>query len=243
MAHVIQSNTYSEKQMSREELIWLGAVVDCEGTVSMYAASPKGNRVTPHIQTLVRVSSTSLEFVEKVRDIAGNGDIRKQETLANPCYVWQLQQSQVRHVLPQLLPFLMIKKRRAELVLEVLSVKGHRFRPGESRDDYPRLREMLEEVQSLNEKGKYARASGDKVRDVRIARGICDEEGCNSVRYPEQRWCYRHWLRNRPKEVRNCLNCGVEMECMTARKKYCSHECQATGSYNRRRQPKPEVAG
>lgn len=234
MASIVQGNIHSDKVMSREEAIWLACALDCEGTVSLYAAAPKGNRVSPHVTPLVRISNTEMALIERACEVSGNGVVKKQETVTRPVYVWQCSPRQAAHILPQVVPFLVVKRRRAELVLELLSLRGHRSR-GLSRDDMPRVTEILEEVRSLNQKGKHARLPGDHQKDRVAARGVCSVDGCGCMRYDGNEWCYRHWIRNRPPEIRRCANCGTKMECATDKKRFCSNRCQQV-DYQRRRQ-------
>jgi hypothetical protein len=159
----------SSSTVTLEELSWLAGFVDGEGAIFIQTARRPGRRI--RFKCEVAIANTDLANVEHVRQIVASltGDAPK-ATESNvsrgyrPCYSVRLQgQLRVALVLRALLPFLVGKKRRAELVLEfiasaprsvllgrsderVRTSDDHRWAPGYG----PRHYEIVSEVRRLN---------------------------------------------------------------------------------------------
>lgn len=106
--------------MSETERAWLAGVIDGEGSVGIYR-STDGRRIE------VQVGNTHLGFVSKIRDVVGCGSIclrHSKGTLhkgRKPLYQYTMKGSERGlKLLEQVLPYLIIKKEKAEAILHEL---------------------------------------------------------------------------------------------------------------------------
>ena len=120
------------RTMSESERAWLAAAIDGEGSLGIYmvnkAKPQEGRRMS------VQVSNTNLAFVRRVRDIVGAGTITARDYLSklstsqhqgkNTMYQFSLR-GHIRgmQVISQILPYLIIKREKAESILEELREK------------------------------------------------------------------------------------------------------------------------
>jgi len=102
---------------SQRDLGWLAGMVDGEGYVGYYARSDSGGY---SLQLVMR--NTDERTVRRFHELVGVGRVAYEPTrLPNrkPTWVWLTQDASARRVLEVLLPALVTKRERAELVLAV----------------------------------------------------------------------------------------------------------------------------
>lgn len=92
---------------------YLAGIIDGEGSFGVYSAG-----------TRLSIANTHLPLLEWVKDFTGTGRIFQTQvsTLTRrPCYQWDCAARAIRVILPEVLPFMIVKRRKAELFIEYLS--------------------------------------------------------------------------------------------------------------------------
>ena len=113
--------------MTTEEASWLACAIDGEGSITY------GHRQR-WILFKVQVANTKIEFLEFAKQITGCGQIYG--------YKWVVYRlADIEAILKQVLPFLIIKRHQAELVLKIAESK--------ESNSVERF-EVMEEVKRLN---------------------------------------------------------------------------------------------
>ena len=136
---------------------WLAAVVDAEGSiiVSRIKQGPQVKRGYSFRATL-SISNTNEDFLQHVKQIIGTGNLcRLPEHRKNwkDKFQYLANANTLRAILPEILPYLIIKREQAKLVLEFLSQINVGI-----RGDYPNdLQVLYSRIRTLNAKGKDAK--------------------------------------------------------------------------------------
>ena len=145
------------KPISEKEAAWLACALDAEGSISLnnFRNSKTGKA---NLVPVLRVSNTSLEFVEQVKKFAGVGRVaehyrRVQMTPSGlrPCrqvYDFTLNgRFIVGKLLEILLPYLIIKRKKAMLMIEAGQLYGKRH---VTRNvDYERIEMLWRQLQQM----------------------------------------------------------------------------------------------
>lgn len=230
MAVSTHKNVVSPKRMTAEEAAYLAGLIDGEGTIALRAYETKQGRRSHSFEAIACMSGTALALMEQVVEIAGNGWLARTEgnEKRKPLWKWSLSANQIRHVLPQVLCYLRLKRRQAEIVLRYLElVQGKR---GLNGTELTELLALYEECAALNQRGPTrARGIQYEVADPVVRqRRTCAEEGCTLRCYAAHERCYQHWLEHRSPVIRTCAYapCGAEFDAVRPRKRFCSNKCQ-----------------
>jgi hypothetical protein len=229
----IDGNVFSQKKMDVAEAAYVAAMIDGEGTISMTPRKGKG-RMSHHFAVVVRVANTDLGVMRALVEMAGNGRIVDQcnAARAKMCYRWELSPNQVRHVLPQVIPYLRIKRERAELVLRFQEIQGAR---GCKESDIPEVLQIFGKIRELNWRGDGPRVEVDfELRPRKHTQLYCSTDGCGLKCYRGHSICYKHWLEQRSPNIHQCERCGKNMDVLMPQKRFCSHECQWKSYRDRR---------
>jgi hypothetical protein len=111
--------------------------------------------------------------LEAIRAMCGNGRIQATTHPRNPLhkigYALRFSSNQIRHILPQLVPYLFVKKRQAELLIEYLGEwrKGLHI----TDESYARGEDFRQRLGALNRKGEepdVVQAQWDAIRPSRL---------------------------------------------------------------------------
>jgi len=143
---------------TESELVWLAAAIDAEGTISFTFQSKKkdGKTYFVFVPTL-HLSNQCKEFCEKallvMRKIAGSGHIHKRPS----CYTARCHSAlSVLRVLKAIYPYLIVKRRHADLLIEV--IESRLKRAGYTSGNVRRLgftkyeKQLLIELRKLQKK-------------------------------------------------------------------------------------------
>jgi hypothetical protein len=113
-----------KRVLTTAEAAYLAGLVDGEGTISVWRHRAPRNSSGYTYVPIFTIAQANQPFLEEIRDIVGNGSVRRanRASLQNPkhkdCYTLSFRAHQTRWVLPQILPYLRIKRRQADLLLE-----------------------------------------------------------------------------------------------------------------------------
>lgn len=129
--------------LSESQCAWVAAVIDCEGMLTIHTPNN-------HVQIFSKVNMVGNEITERLHVLTGGSCF---ESKARPPherkqYIWHLASNGLRWLLPQILPHLLVKRRHAEILIEVLANnwRGHRM-------NQITLDERIKELRALNTRG------------------------------------------------------------------------------------------
>jgi hypothetical protein len=137
---------------------WVAGVVDADGYVRFTKST---NKSVPSrgFRWLVamQVSSVYREFLNLFKEIVGYGSVSKswinqKRGKEQPYCKFSMSSDGLRKVLPRIIPYLTIKKKRAELVLEALSMLKRGRQPNHKETD-EKLEKIYQQVKVLNRRG------------------------------------------------------------------------------------------
>jgi len=111
------------------QLAYLAGIVDGEGSLCIYRVNPaKYNRYqSPNFRSVLNISNTKKELFDWIEENFGNLNkskkhrrsmFKKNSTHERWIYEWVVQGHRLVDICTQLLPYLVLKKRQAELILE-----------------------------------------------------------------------------------------------------------------------------
>lgn len=151
--HYLCSRTIGD--LLHDQRIYLAGLIDGEGTVTISVRKSKskpgvmGSPLTP----LIIITNTNKELIDHLRTTLHGSTLKTQHRTGHCKDVWALQVARlldVKALLEQITPYLFLKRRQAELLLEFCNLrledKWMRYNP--------RLFEIAKEIRKLNRKGK-----------------------------------------------------------------------------------------
>lgn len=166
----IPTQVWKADPLSEADRAWVAACLDCEGTITAFAKSNKHRGRTRGVGVAVKVSMTALPVLQKLHSLClGSlfGPVKAKRGHSD-IYVWCLAANGCRYLLPQILPHLLLKRRQAEIVLQILD--GNR--PGKSMPN-EQLIPLLEQIRAANQrKGTVPTASLKELRVPEVKRVV-----------------------------------------------------------------------
>ena len=124
---------YEKQIYDPVKLAYLAGIVDGEGSLCIYRVNPaKYNRYqTPNFRSVLNISNTKKELFDWIEEHFRNLNhkskkhkrsiFKKNSTHERWIYEWVIQGLRLEDICTQLLPYLVLKKRQAELILEFRS--------------------------------------------------------------------------------------------------------------------------
>ena len=171
--------------MEETTAAWLAALIDGEGSVMLnrrtYSESWKKKRPTlgktltaknRFRPVVVIAAGTDVRLFDAIREKIGVGQVythrisntaKSHNPRARIQYTYRLNVKQITEILPDVLPWLVLKKPQAELLLEAIEWNRKRnstggypgFNDPEFREEsYNRLNEIYSSIRALNTKGR-----------------------------------------------------------------------------------------
>lgn len=150
-------NHRSEKVMCVAEAAYMAGYLDGEGTISITRAKRVENRAGYRWMPIMAINNTHRDSLECLRQMCGNGRLCLVNPgklgIQKPGYRLQFTANQIRYVLPQIMPYLIIKREQAAILLEFLTsvVNGKNLTEAVGVEQ-ERLRA---EIQRLNHRGSF----------------------------------------------------------------------------------------
>lgn len=112
------------RQIGERDLGWIAGIVDGEGCLSMGRHLRESRELRYNFHPIVYVKNTQMVMLTHLTGLTGIGiiDPHKSEKGKNwkPTWIWRLRQDEARGFLPVIMPYLIVKQRQAELLLEYL---------------------------------------------------------------------------------------------------------------------------
>ena len=113
---------------------YIAGIIDGEGSLMVYPFKSKEGYTI--YQARLAVGNTKKELIDYLEKTTGIGRVRVSHTSqGKPFYYWALHGNNIRKFLPSILPYLLLKRKQAELLLEYLSIVkvGYRHLQGEDK--------------------------------------------------------------------------------------------------------------
>lgn len=144
-----------EKLNKREQYIWLAGVIDSECTIGFYKKLALHTKRGFCWMVRLNCGSVTPKLLHKIREFVGAGRVHlralKQGNNGKTIYEWEIYGNNVRHILPKVLPFLLLKKKQANLMIEALALlkeHGWKYTPHDKK-----LEGIWQEMRKLNKRG------------------------------------------------------------------------------------------
>lgn len=151
----IGPNVSSDKVMTPTEAAYMAAFIDGEGTIGIYKAKRGANRSGYRLQPAIAMNNTHFGVLQRLREMCGNGRLLQQTNPLKPHhktgYALRLYPNQIRHVLPQIRPYLIVKAQQADYLMQFLSIT--RQTKGRTQEELDREMALRDAVCQLNAKG------------------------------------------------------------------------------------------
>ncbi|RKX50680.1 MAG: hypothetical protein DRP25_05140, partial [Thermotoga sp.] len=108
------------------DLKYLAGLFDGEGSVAIVKA--KTQYSSPNYILNIRIVNTNKELLEKIKSKFGGSVIKKTKNKLygknhNVCWVWIAQSNIAKNILERILPYLIIKKKHAEIGIKFQTYK------------------------------------------------------------------------------------------------------------------------
>ena len=143
-----------EMKINRDDAIYLAAFLDADGTIGLHKMK-QTDRAVPRIAYI----NTKLSIIQWIKDTIKIGGIRTSKggkrteggRRCKPNYQWQLNSQDGCYMfLKVIYPFLKLKKRQAEIVMEWIDINYLKPR----NEEYSKKHnELINEIKELNKKG------------------------------------------------------------------------------------------
>jgi|SRR3990167_4048932 len=142
--------------LKRDHAIWIAAVIDCEGTLTVHLPFNKisGGR---NLQVFGRVEMINYDVPFLLHTLCGGSMSKpKQKGNRRNHFMWNISSNGLRWLLPQIMGHLIVKKRHAEILLKILSGNPSGRNGSRYKMPYESLRKLIIELRTINYKGKTA---------------------------------------------------------------------------------------
>lgn len=153
---------YIRKEYSIAECSYLAGIVDGEGSIYIGAFSSNPKTGTPHYQTNIEVNNTDKNLIDWLVMVFGGKSITytPKQTPKNsrrPIFRWIASGDRVTHICEIMMPYLIIKKRQAEIMLIMRETfnhtgikKGMQGLPSVSKEILDKRKELELEMRALH---------------------------------------------------------------------------------------------
>jgi len=152
-------------QTEREIWAWLAGIIDCDGGFYIERSKAPWKRGKTY-RPILQIANTNKAFLEKIKEILGFGMIRELKNAKSRNNKWKKEYelrifaNGIRRIVPNILPFLLIKREQALLIVEAVKITEIIRRTPPSKRDiqelepyYERLEQLYVKMRELNKKG------------------------------------------------------------------------------------------
>lgn len=220
--------------VSREQAAYLAGVIDGEGWIGLQRLAPSGVHRSPRFQFAVTIANTKLGWLETLRSFWG-GRIHCHENEGHrnrrACYSLRFSSAETKRVLGHTLPYLMIKREQASLLLEFFPLAFQRRslnivpNLGADAEIVAKQEAIYQRLRELNRRGAKAVNVGGGPHQKRR----CSFDGCEAKHYGHG-YCWIHYrkfiVRGGPVlHEKTCDHCGKAFIARRADARCCSKTC------------------
>ena len=140
------------------DLAWLAAAIDFEGSLCLFKDKYGWARRGFSWVSKLSIGNINKDILDHCLSITGLGSVSggySYKKNHRPFFVWAVSANGLRELLPRVIPYLIIKRKHAELICEALDIIkthwGNQYHLGENGDQ--RLEEIYCEMKQLNKRG------------------------------------------------------------------------------------------
>lgn len=153
---------YIRKEYPNTHIAYLAGIIDGEGSIYIGAYSSNPKTKTPHYQTNIEVTNTDKNLIDWLSQTFGGRTAfyTAKQTPKNSrraVYRWMASGERVTHLCELILPYLIVKKRQCEIMLQMRETfkhtgikKGQQSLPIVSQEILEIRRKLLFEIQNLH---------------------------------------------------------------------------------------------
>lgn len=233
----------NECVLTKTEAAYLAGFMDGEGSFFCIRETRKGNRSGLRYGFSASVLNTNFEVMCWIRDKTNAGNIHTSHD-GNPNhkvgYKLSFNKSWILNIVPQILDYLIIKKKQAELVILGFNVIQGSSNYSKHRGE--ELYKLYSELNALNMRGTTQKIFPfNPIRSpVKKEERLCGYPGCTTIHYGSG-YCRKHYRRmieikkqkdfseegfHKKFSSRKCENCGTCIpEEEKSDTKFCSKKC------------------
>jgi intein/homing endonuclease len=143
--------------VDEKTLAYFAGLFDGEGCINVAEVKPRPGRRSPSFQTVAQVSMTDRRSLDLLLDSFGGSIRRTNKVGARPIWVWRVYHKAAKLFLEDILPYLVVKKLQAELLIELENgVPGRGVQRSLSVDEIERRRKIKVKICALNGPSLYA---------------------------------------------------------------------------------------
>lgn len=108
---------------NHDHLVYIASMIDGEGSLCIEKQSPYKSRKVVYYSIRLLIVNTNVPLMDWLLVNFG-GTVRKRKQVENrrTCYQWNLFSHKAIAILKECLPFMIIKKRHAEIIIEFMSL-------------------------------------------------------------------------------------------------------------------------
>lgn len=247
MAKFKSTNRWVDRPLSAEEAAYIAGFIDGEGSIFFVLEKRTQNRSGYRIAPYFSVAQVRRPVLEWIREKCGGRlwveDRSNTQYDSQDCWKLLWTPKQMRWLLPQLRPYLIVKARCADLMMEFLSLTTAQANYG--KYDGERQWEIYQLVKAENSRGRSDYEPVDIPATVESPRphipsktqGVCSVDGCDKPHYGRG-FCRQHYraefINQNPSGPRGCAHCGAEITDSRPDQKYCDSKCRMK-AYRRRK--------
>jgi len=151
--------TLSIPQLTEVQAAWLAALVDGEGTIGIWRSRRSDGGAVWHYTGVMQVSNTCAELLAHASNILEGCcwkiTVRNTKNVKlkhhKPLYRLDLSRRAVPYIVEQILPFLIVKKEQAKLLLKYYHVVHNA--PLSTSEDHEMFEHFYLEMRALNARG------------------------------------------------------------------------------------------
>lgn len=142
-------------ELSKEEQIWIAALLDCDGSIGIWK-SERGEKI--RYRVYIVFTNTNKKIAEKFKNIVHGRLVKKENKTQHKSngkplyYAKRNDMVNTYPILKQILPYLVIKKEQAQLILEFIDIGKKNYRDTSGKKYTKRQHEIYEEIKRLNQK-------------------------------------------------------------------------------------------
>jgi LAGLIDADG DNA endonuclease family protein len=148
------------RQLSETERAWLAGVIDGEGSIFLSKVFDSAYRRGFYYLPQLLVSNSNRLFLIKIAEVVGEGTVHRQkkgEKGAKTRWAYIATAGVLRAILPQILPYMIVKQGQSKKMLEYFEFIDHNPIWGRTKVEpnyYERLDSLYFAMKKLNEKGR-----------------------------------------------------------------------------------------
>ena len=150
--------TFTMRALDANRLAYFAGLFDGEGCVNVSEVKPRPGKYSPTFQTLAQVSMTDRKSLDLLLSSFGGNVRLVTKKGSRPIWVWRVYHKAAKRFLEAILPYLIVKKPQAELLIELeKGVWGRGGRKRLSDGEISRRRQIKDKVCALNGPSLYSK--------------------------------------------------------------------------------------